>query len=125
MTCGSDATTIAFEPQTGSDCDRTIEFTHSKACADDSLSGGAIFLIVVFSLLAAYFIFGFLLCKFYFKQPTIVESIPHVTFWMSLPKLYIAGCSVAISFVKSKINGGKSGGVDSSDYDSYGATEDV
>eukprot|EP00461_Guttulinopsis_vulgaris_P002494 UN02495 len=91
--------------------------------ADDGLSGGAVFLIIVLSVWAAYFIFGFLFFKFYLKKTTITESIPHFGFWSSLPGFYIAGCKVAISFVQSKI--GKKGASEGSSYESYGAADDA
>lgn len=99
--------------------------TSRAACPldDDGLSGGAIFLIVVLSLWAAYFIIGFLVCKFYLKRTTIADSIPHLAFWASLPGFYLAGCKIAIGFVQSKISGAKNnaGSVDSD----YGSTEEV
>eukprot|EP00461_Guttulinopsis_vulgaris_P002651 UN02652 len=79
---------------------------------DDGLSGGAIFLIVIFVCFAVYMIVGAVLNKFYFKNNQI---IPQQAFWCSLPGFYVAGCKYAINAVRAKISGGKAGRSDSSD----------
>lgn len=87
----------------------------------DGLSGGAIFLIVFFSVLAGYFVLGFLICKFGLKKEGI-QAVPQYAFWCALPGLYIAG----IKFVIGKITGkGKSSNEDYSSSAAYGSTEDV
>lgn len=81
--------------------------------ADSGLSGGAIFLIVVFSLLAVYFLAGFAICHFKFGQPLGLASIPNQGFWFALPGLFLAG----IFYVVGKIKGlfGKSDTITSSE----------
>lgn len=122
----SDVQSTTFSVVRGSGCERIINLESPFGCAsgDDSLSGGAIFLIVIFSLWAAYFVIGFLVCKFYLKKATITEAIPHFAFWVSLPGWYVAGIKIAVAFVQSKL-GKKSAGGDYESSDSYGATDEA
>eukprot|EP00461_Guttulinopsis_vulgaris_P007363 UN07411 len=100
----------------------SISVVSPAACPldDDGLSGGAIFLIIVLCSFLTYFIAGFLICKFYFKQSTITNSIPHFQFWRALPGFYIAGIKLTFSTIQSAITGKKVGSVSASEYDSYG-----
>lgn len=87
----------------------TIHYSisHPLACpvsgANPGLSGGAIFLIVFFSLLAGYFVIGAVVCKFVFKQSGI-KIVPQHAFWCALPGLFVAGVKYIIScFTKKSI----------------------
>lgn len=87
-----------------SSCVYQVNLAHPVACSgggDDNngLSGGAIFLIIVFSVLAAYFLFGFLICRFKFGR-TGLDSCPNRAFWCSLPGWYIAGCGFTVGKIK-------------------------
>jgi len=82
-------------------------------CGRSGLSGGGIFLIIIFSLFAAYFIIGFLVCKFVMQKDGL-DAIPQRGFWCALPGLYLAGCRTVIG----KVTGKKSG---SNGYEDPGA----
>lgn len=83
---------------------------------DDELSGGAIFLLVVFLTLAIYFIAGFAICFFRFGK-TGVDAVPHFTaFWSQLPKWYMAGISFTIGKVKN-LGGSRTITTSSGEYD--------
>lgn len=84
------------------------------------LSGGAIFLIVFFSVLAGYFVIGFIVCKFILKKPGFVQAIPQYGFWCSLPGNYIAGCKFVVGKFTKKGDNSMS-----TTSDNYGSTEEV
>jgi len=85
-----------------------LSVQHPLGCpAKNGLSGGGIFLIVFFSLFAAYFIIGFLVCKFVMKKDGL-DAIPQRGFWSALPGLYFAGCKTVIGKIRGK-KGGSSG----------------
>lgn len=120
--CG-DASSARFEA-TGSVSKITLHVTSPAICGSSSgLSGGAIFLIVVLASLAAYFIVGFLVCKFYFKQPTIKQSIPHHNFWCSLPGWFVSGVYFVISKTCKKQK--QQTFTDEHQDNSYGGVDDV
>ncbi|XP_059488787.1 uncharacterized protein LOC132204341 [Neocloeon triangulifer] len=72
-------------------------FTKVELPADEvGLSAGATFLIIFFSLFAAYFIGGMAIMKF-IKGAQGVEVIPNYEFWTGLPSLVKDGFLFAIS----------------------------
>ena len=68
-----------------------------------SLSGGSIFLIIFFTLLFAYFVFGRIICAFMNRKDKgfcdVWGNIPHATFWGKLPALVYAGCCFTKDFL--------------------------
>lgn len=96
------ATATITENQT---CVYEVSIPVKAACPgggdDDELSGGAIFLLVIFLTLAIYFIAGFAICFFRFGK-TGIDAIPHFTaFWSQLPKWYMAGIYFTIGKAKN------------------------
>jgi hypothetical protein len=126
ITCTT-KTDTSFVIQQTSPCQFQIKLNVNCQAPGGGLSGGGIFLIIFFSLFAAYFIIGFLVCKFVMKKQTFSESIPQYQFWSSLPGFFVAGIKVFIGFVKSKISGGKSSGSSgsSSGSSTYGTVDDI
>lgn len=122
LSCGSENSKTFEITDLRSSCQ--FETTLTVQCDGGSsggLSGGAIFLIIFFSVLAGYFLIGFLVCKFGLKKEGIVQAIPQHQFWCALPGLYIAG----IKFVIGKITGKGKGESSGSPAQYYGSTEEV
>lgn len=78
---------------TKSGCYYLLEISHTAACSikESHLSGGAIFCIVVFSLFAAYLLFGFLFQR-YVKGGKGWEQFPNYSFWISFGNMTADGC---------------------------------
>lgn len=64
------------------------------------LSTGALFLIVVFALLAIYFAVGCVVCAVKFGQPWGLQALPHREFWLSIPAWFLAGLHFTIGKIK-------------------------
>ena len=118
LQCGTPSTTFEIKDlETG--CQYSTDIIIDCTFAD-GLSGGAIFLIVVFSALLSYFIIGALINKFWLKKDGL-QIIPQANFWFSLPGLFIAG----IKFVLGKLTGRGRASSANQDYaGSYGATDE-
>ncbi len=89
-----------------------------RACLDaggDGISGGSIFVIILLSSLALYFVLGAIVNKFMFKK-TGLDIIPNRNFWAVMPTLVVAGFKFAINGFKHKNNYISTG-------DSYGSNE--
>jgi hypothetical protein len=121
ITCGSkdDATFTITEVQ-GQSCSFAVSLTLDCGGGAGGLSGGGLFLIIFFSLFAAYFIIGFLVCKFVFKKEGM-DAVPQRSFWCALPGFFIAGCKCLIGKIRG--TGSKSSG--SSLSSEYGSTDEV
>lgn len=119
ITCGSKNSDTFEIIDMKSGC--VFETAVTLKCGGESsgLSGGALFLIIFFSLFAAYFIIGFIVCKFVLKAQG-TNAVPQFAFWSALPGFYIAG----IKCLVGKITGGGKSRVTSSTSDGYGATEE-
>lgn len=65
--------------------------TTPKPDGDNGLTGGAIFLIILFSVIGAYFLFG-IAYNGLVNHHSGVKLIPHSDFWIGLPIHAIAGC---------------------------------
>ncbi len=98
-------------------CVYKFEIYSQYACADrggsssnsGGLSGGSIFLILVFSLFAAYWVFGFVICGFLNGKDyaDLKGSCPHCSFWTAFPALVAAGCTVTKEFIMQKAGKGQ------------------
>jgi hypothetical protein len=121
ITCGSkDDTTFTIAEVEGQSCSFAVSLTLDCGSAG-GLSGGGLFLIIFFSLFAAYFIIGFLVCKFVFKKDGM-DAVPQGSFWCALTGFFIAGCKCFIGKIRGTGSSKSSGGSDSSE---YGATDEV
>eukprot|EP00486_Rosalina_sp_Unknown_P006564 CAMPEP_0201569996 /NCGR_PEP_ID=MMETSP0190_2-20130828/12025_1 /ASSEMBLY_ACC=CAM_ASM_000263 /TAXON_ID=37353 /ORGANISM="Rosalina sp." /LENGTH=280 /DNA_ID=CAMNT_0047993021 /DNA_START=31 /DNA_END=873 /DNA_ORIENTATION=+ len=100
-------------------CSYEIQIETKWACPDQvytedttSLSGGWIFLIILFSGIFAYFLFGWILCAFMNRKDRgfgdVCGNVPHGTFWTKLPSLVFAGCCFTKDFLFGMCD--KSGG---------------
>eukprot|EP00461_Guttulinopsis_vulgaris_P000018 UN00018 len=100
-TSGSDSKITISETST---CVYEIDMFHKSACAgasdDEGMSGGAIFLLIIFITLAIYFAAGFAICMFRFGKRGI-DAVPHKDFWCSLPGWYVAGIKFTIGKIKN------------------------
>ena len=74
-------------------CYFLFEYNHPAACSPrkKSLSGGAVFCIIIIVLAAAYFIFGFIYQRFVLHA-TGLEQIPHYRFWRKFGNTMADGC---------------------------------
>ncbi|XP_065060904.1 cation-dependent mannose-6-phosphate receptor-like isoform X2 [Rhopilema esculentum] len=75
-------------------CYYLFELNHKDACSPEEskgLGGGAIFMIVMVSLFAAYLGFGFLYQRFV-RGAKGVEQMPNYTFWRAFGNLTADGC---------------------------------
>ena len=76
--------------------------------SSNALSGGSIFLIILVSLLFAYFVVGWFICAYMNRKDRgygdVIGNIPHVTFWSKLPSLVFAGCCFTKDFVVSFVS---------------------
>jgi len=75
-------------------CYYLFEYNHPAVCTEkktSKLSGGAIFMIVISSLLGAYFLIGFLYQRF-IKGAKGFEQIPNFWFWRQLGNTSADGC---------------------------------
>eukprot|EP00461_Guttulinopsis_vulgaris_P001099 UN01099 len=88
--CGNhDDISFTMDQDDDDNCKFYLKFTSKAACGmEDGLSGGAIFLIIIFSVWAAYFIFGFLLLKFYLKNK-LSKNPFHITISGQLYHIFI------------------------------------
>jgi len=68
-----------------------------------TVSGGSIFVIIVFGAAFMYLIFGWMICAIKNRNDHSLcdfeANIPHITFWMKLPALVIAGCTFSRDFM--------------------------
>lgn len=68
-----------------------------------TLSGGSIFVIIVFGAVFIYLVFGWIICAIKNRNDHSVcdveANIPHIVFWMKLPSLVTAGCTFSKDFV--------------------------
>ncbi|CAF0941553.1 unnamed protein product [Adineta ricciae] len=83
------------------DCLTTMTFDFPGACIHEDkpkkgLSGGSVFLLILFSVLIAYFLVGVAYNGLY-KHKSGVHLIPQAEFWISLPLLAIEGCRTTLS----------------------------
>eukprot|EP00461_Guttulinopsis_vulgaris_P001587 UN01587 len=79
----------------------TVRIPEGCGQQDTGLSGGAIFLIIVFTAFIAYLIIGTLINVFYFK----IKALPQQAFWASLPGFFILGIKVTYRSIASRITG--------------------
>jgi cation-dependent mannose-6-phosphate receptor len=77
------------------DCAYLFEWSTSLVCAGASngLSPGSITLIVLFSVVVAYLLFGFLYQRFVVGAKGM-EQIPNFTFWRKVGNLSADGCDM-------------------------------
>jgi len=101
----TNATASAPEP-TDIDLDQTdpcltiMTFDYAGACyygkePEKGIGGGAVFLIILFSLILAYFIVGVSYNAFV-KQRSGINLLPQAQFWIGLPLNAIEGCRASI-----------------------------
>eukprot|EP01083_Nonionella_stella_P028025 77164_1 len=80
----------------------------SAASSDSSLSGGWIFIIILLSGLFLYCVAGYLIMGLSVNTDgglgDFANNIPQKSFWIVLPSLVIAGCSVTFEFCSNKVN---------------------
>jgi len=76
----------------------SLTLTSSVLCGGSGISGGSIFLIVLFGGIILYFLGGVLFNKFQ-QQKEGIEVIPNVEFWKEVPGYLLDG----VMFTKSKI----------------------
>lgn len=95
-TCDNTATSpTSFSVVENPQCTYTIKFNSAAACpttppAKSGLSGGSIFLIILF-VVGSIYGFGGCLYKKFKMGAEGTEIIPNIDFWMTLPTLVIAG----------------------------------
>ena len=87
----------------------------NDALTNDGLSGGWTFIIILTAILFGYCLIGYLIAGYRTKQWTnFKENLPQCnTFWVYLPRLVMAGCSVSFQFVQAKLR--PTGEVDTSE----------
>lgn len=101
ITCGSNSESfLVDEPET---CNYTVEMKSKIAClggdGDDGLSGGAIFLIILFVCIFLYVAIGCIVCmKKYEKRG--LDACPHKDFWFAIPGLTKDGCIFTVGKIK-------------------------
>eukprot|EP01123_Difflugia_compressa_P014182 TRINITY_DN708_c0_g1_i2.p1 TRINITY_DN708_c0_g1~~TRINITY_DN708_c0_g1_i2.p1 ORF type:complete len:250 (+),score=48.13 TRINITY_DN708_c0_g1_i2:38-787(+) len=103
--------TVAISPQTVNGY--TFTFSSCGACpggggsgchdTTGELSGGSIFLIIVFSLLFVYVVSVSIFNYVKNDARTPMEILPHVSFWKSVPGLVQDGVSFVISKIRSAV----------------------
>ncbi|CAF0955997.1 unnamed protein product [Adineta ricciae] len=81
-------------------CLTTMTFDFPGACIHEDepkkgLSGGSVFLLILFSVLIAYFLVGVAYNGLY-KHKSGIHLIPQAEFWISLPLLAIEGCRTTL-----------------------------
>ena len=74
---------------------------------NNGLSGGSIFLIILFVGLALYFIGGWVFNGVRNAKWKEVTNLPQYSFWTKLHLYILAGCIVSYETVKAKIAGSK------------------
>ena len=86
---------------------------------DNSLSGGSIFVIILFVLFLSYCIIGYIICAILNRKDhpywDCEANIPHLVFWAKLPSLVVAGCLFSKDFILALL--GCEGDQDSSSSD--------
>uniref|UniRef100_UPI00358E35BB cation-dependent mannose-6-phosphate receptor-like n=2 Tax=Myxine glutinosa TaxID=7769 RepID=UPI00358E35BB len=93
-TLASGFTLVHEEREKNGDCFYLFELSSSVACNDvgkTGLSGGAIFLIVLLCLVAAYLLGGFVYQRFVVGAKGL-EQIPNFLFWQNLGNILADGC---------------------------------
>ncbi|CAF0991764.1 unnamed protein product [Adineta ricciae] len=73
----------------------------SGSTANDGISGGLVFIIVLFALLCIYLI-GFMVFNKFKRQATGLDMLPHRTFWISLPGYALAGTRFIFGKITNK-----------------------
>jgi len=74
-------------------CYFLFEYNHPAACSPHkkSLSGGAVFMIIILVFFSSYLVLGFIYQRFILRA-TGLEQIPHYSFWRKLGNLSADGC---------------------------------
>lgn len=86
-------------------CATTVYFDYDGACIpkpekpDEGLTGGAIFLIILFTVIGFYLVVGMLYNGLYKKQ-TGIRLLPNATFWIGLPLFAIEGCRTSFGICR-------------------------
>jgi len=83
-------------------CLTIMTFDYAGACyygkePDKGPDGGAIFLIILFSVALAYFVVGITYNAFV-KHRSGIQLLPQAKFWIGLPLNAIEGCRATLSF---------------------------
>eukprot|EP01084_Bolivina_argentea_P050288 92466_1 len=71
------------------------------------LSGGSIFLIILFVTVTLYVFIGYIWNGYKNKNWKRIDNIPHYEFWKFLPAYVKVGCGISYQWVTSKVNGDK------------------
>ncbi|CAF1195935.1 unnamed protein product [Rotaria sp. Silwood1] len=81
-------------------CKTTLTFDYDGACFNgqepsNGLSGGAVFLIILFSVTFVYMVGG-LLYNGFVQHKSGLNLLPHAQFWIGLPLYAIEGCRTSL-----------------------------
>ncbi|CAF2456754.1 unnamed protein product [Rotaria sp. Silwood2] len=82
-------------------CQFTITIKAAEACPlKRGITGGTIFIIILFVLIMIYLVTGILYNRFKQNQ-TGLALIPNLSFWLLICGLFINGCKFAWSFFRN------------------------
>eukprot|EP01084_Bolivina_argentea_P050290 92468_1 len=97
-----------FFDETGA-CAFVVIIPTSSACIDSAgkMSGGSIFLILLFVTISVYILIGYIWNGYKNKNWKRIDNIPHYEFWKFLPAYVKVGCGISYQWVTSKVNGDK------------------
>lgn len=104
FTCDDSKSERKFSILEEVECSYEIDIATKFACpggGSDGISGGAIVLIIIFSVALVYVLAGCIICVAKFGKPFGMEACPQKDFWCALPGLYVAG----LKFTGGKIAG--------------------
>ena len=83
-------------------CNGTV-YTTTPAPEEASISGGSIFVIVLFVGFLTYCFIGYIICAILNRKDHAYwdceANIPHLVFWIKLPTLALAGCCFTKDFL--------------------------
>jgi hypothetical protein len=103
LTCDKTAKERKLTIDETDECVYEVDVKSALACgngASDGLSGGALFLIVVFSVILCYIVFGCIICVVKFGKSIGPDACPQKDFWCALPGFFVAGIGFTIGKIK-------------------------
>lgn len=100
-------------------CQFTITVKAAEACpytgsSKKGLSGGAVFIIILFVVIVVYLAGGILYNR-YKQERQGLEVLPHLNFWLQLGTLFKTGCHFSWNFIR---NGSQQTSISSTSYNS-------
>ncbi|CAF1099877.1 unnamed protein product [Rotaria sordida] len=86
-------------------CKFTIIIIAAEACPiKEGITGGAIFIIILFVLIIIYLVCGILYNR-YKQNQTGLAVIPNLSFWLLLGGMFVNGCKFTWNFVRNRGQG--------------------